>query len=85
MQVSALGEIAPTGGRPDFVVGTSASVLNAYHFMSQPDAAGVNEREAIRRSLRRQDVFSARLRGALDLLRGGGGQAASSNLKAFAA
>lgn len=63
------------------MVGTSASVLNAYHFMSQPDAAGVNEREAIRRSLRRQDVFSARLRGALDLLRGAGSLFESQSLR----
>lgn len=81
IQVGALREIVATGERPDFVVGASVGALNACHFASQPDAAGVKELEAIWRGLRRQDVFPVTLRGALNLLRGSGSLFESHSLR----
>jgi NTE family protein len=81
IQVGALREIVAAGERPDFVVGASVGALNACHFASKPDAAGVRELEAIWRSLRRQDVFPATLGGALNLLRGSGSLFESQGLR----
>lgn len=81
IQVGALREIVATGEMPDFVVGASVGALNACHFASRPDAAGVKELEAIWRSLRRQDVFPVTLRGALNLLRGSGSLFESHSLR----
>lgn len=81
IQVGALRELVSAGERPDFVVGASVGALNACHFASQPDAAGVKELEAVWRNLRRQDVFPATLRGAINLLRGSGSLFESHSLR----
>lgn len=81
IQVGALREIVAAGERPDFVVGASVGALNACHFASQPDAAGVKELEAVWRGLHRRDVFPVTLRGALNLLRGSGSLFESHSLR----
>jgi len=81
IQVGALRELVAAGERPDFVVGASVGALNACHYASQPDIAGVKELEAIWRNLRRQDVFPATLGGAINLLRGSGSLFDSRSLR----
>lgn len=81
IQVGALRELVSAGERPDFVVGASVGALNACHFASRPDAAGVKELETIWRGLRRQDVFPATLRGAVNFLRGSGSLFESHSLR----
>lgn len=81
IQVGALRELVGAGERPDFVVGASVGALNACHFASRPDAAGVKELETIWRGLRRQDVFPATLRGAINFLRGSGSLFESHSLR----
>jgi len=81
VQVGALRELVSAGERPDFVVGASVGALNACYFASRPDADGVRELEAIWRGLRRQDVFPATLRGAVNLLRGSGSLFESHSLR----
>ncbi|MFZ4121848.1 MAG: YHS domain-containing (seleno)protein [Caulobacterales bacterium] len=72
IQVGALRELVRQGIEPDFVVGASVGALNACYFASRPTAEGVEELEAIWRSLTRNDVFPITFRGMLGWLRGSG-------------
>lgn len=81
IRVGALRELVAAGEKPDFVVGASVGALNACHYASEPDAAGVKELETIWRNLRRQDVFPATLSGAINLLRGSGSLFDSRSLR----
>lgn len=56
-QVGMLKALARHRLRPDLVVGVSVGAINAAHFASAPDGAGLPALEALWRRVRRSDVF----------------------------
>lgn len=61
------------GFTADFVVGSSVGAINAAHFAGDPTPDGVAWLEAIRRGLRRADIFPfPTLRNVMKLIASGG-------------
>jgi NTE family protein len=83
VQVGMLRELMHHGLDPHFVVGSSVGALNAAHFASAPNAAGVEELGRIWRGLRRHDVFPVTLRSLLRFASGEGHLIDPSNLRSL--
>lgn len=72
IQVGMLRALVGAGVVPDLVVGSSVGAINAAHFASNPDGAGVERLTAIWLGLKRPDIFPLSPSSLLGLLRGAG-------------
>lgn len=68
VQVGMLRELLARGVAPDLIVGSSVGAINGAYLAGKPTVSGVQQLEAIWRSLRRREVFPLTWRSVLGLL-----------------
>jgi NTE family protein len=83
-EVGMLRALTEHGIVPDLVVGASAGALNAVAFASNPTTAGIDQLDAIWRSMRRRHVAPLSARGLLAAVAGrSGGLVSNAPLRHF--